>query len=34
MSPLRFWVICGVFFVGGAALLPALAHYVVRADRR
>jgi len=34
MSALRFWVICGVFLLGGLALLPVLAHYVVRAERR
>jgi ABC-2 type transport system permease protein len=34
MSALRFWAICGVFLVGGVALLPILAHYVVRAERR
>jgi ABC-2 type transport system permease protein len=34
MSVLRFWVICGVFLVGGIALLPVLSRYVVRVDRR
>ncbi len=34
MSALRFWVICAAFLVGGVALLPVLARYVVRAERR
>jgi len=34
MSPLRFWVICGVFLAVGVGLLPILSRYVVRVDRR
>lgn len=34
MSAVRFWVIAGTFLLGGIALLPILAHYVVRAERR
>ncbi len=34
MSVLRFWVICGIFFAGGLALLPILSRYVVRVERR
>jgi hypothetical protein len=34
MSALRFWVICGALLAGGLVLLPILARYVVRAERR
>jgi ABC-2 type transport system permease protein len=34
MSALRFWVICGTLLAGGLVLLPILARYVVRAERR
>jgi len=34
MTLLRFWAICGAFLLGGIALLPILARYVVRVERR
>jgi ABC-2 type transport system permease protein len=33
MSPLRFWLIVACFLIGGAALFPILARYVVRPQR-
>jgi ABC-2 type transport system permease protein len=34
MSEARFWAICGALLAGGLVLLPLLARYIVRVDRR
>jgi ABC-2 type transport system permease protein len=34
MSDARFWMICASLLIVGAGLLPLLARYIVRADRR